>query len=63
MALLYAGRLKVKKEKDERSDLEECKAKIAALLKEYNCTIETDDYAGCWMRDKDTDETIGMRDA
>ena len=53
----------MKKEKDERSDLEECKAKIAALLKEYNCTIETDDYAGCWMRDKDTDETIGMRDA
>ena len=43
------------------TDLEECKRKIQDILREYNCTIETDDYAGLWMRDKDTDETIGMR--
>ena len=47
--------------REKPSDLEECKNKIKALLLEYNCTIETDDYHSCWMRDNDTDETVGMR--
>lgn len=48
--------------KDESlSDLEECKEKILALLAEYNCVIETEDYCGLWIRDRDTDETIVVR--
>ena len=42
------------------SDLEKCRKKIEALLEEYNCTIETDDYHSVWMRDKDTQETTGI---
>jgi len=44
----------------QKSDLEICKSKILALLCEYNCSIETDDYHWCWLRDHDTDETITL---
>lgn len=46
---------------EKTSDLEKCKEKILSLLAEYNCVIETEDYSGLWMRDRDTDETVGMR--
>ena len=49
----------MKKEKELLTDLEVCREKIIALLKEYNCVIETDDYHFCWLRDKDTNETVG----
>lgn len=41
-------------------DIEICKIKIKAILEEYNCDIETEDYHWCWLRDKDTDETLGL---
>jgi hypothetical protein len=50
------------KNKEEISDLEICKRKIKAILIEYNCSIETDDYHWCWLRDNDTDETISLED-
>lgn len=41
------------------SDLEECKIKLAALLREYNCSL-TDNEEGPWvlLTDNDTGETI-----
>lgn len=53
--------MKRENREDKPSDLELCKEKVIALLKEYNCAIETDDYAALWMRDRDTNETVGMR--
>jgi len=44
----------------EIDDLYICRERIEAILKEYNCTIETDDYHSVWLRDKDTDETTGI---
>lgn len=40
------------------TDLEKCKAKIDAILQDYNCSIETDDYCLARLRDNDTNETI-----
>lgn len=48
-----------KKSPEEKSDIEECRDKINALLKEYNCSIATEDYCGLWLFDKDTRETLG----
>lgn len=48
--------------KEPPSDIEECKAKILALLEEYGCVLEsTDDFSAVLLRDVDTDETKGMR--
>lgn len=44
----------------KRTDVEELRDKIKSLLLEYNCALETEDYSGLWLRDKDTDETVGM---
>jgi hypothetical protein len=46
--------------KPQIADIEECKEKIISLLKEYNCVLETDDYSGLWLRDRDTQETEGI---
>ncbi len=43
---------------NKKTDLEECRDKINAILREYNCSVETDDYHWVWLRDKDTDESI-----
>ena len=43
------------------TDLETCKRKILALLAEYNCSIETDDFAWVGLRDNDTHETTGLK--
>jgi len=46
----------------EQTDIEECKAKIEALLKEYNCVVVSQDgYHGCLIEDKDTRETLTIR--
>lgn len=45
---------------NKRTDLEECKDKINAVLREYNCVIETDDYHWAWLRDNDINETVGI---
>lgn len=50
----------MKKKKEDKSDLEECRRKILNMLDEYNCVIETDDYHWSWIRDKDTDETMDI---
>lgn len=47
-------------DESEISDLEVCKRKIRAILAEYNCAIETDDFAWVGLRDKDTGETTGL---
>lgn len=48
--------------KEPPSDIEECKAKILALLNEYGCVLESsDDYSAVLIRDVDTNETKGMR--
>jgi hypothetical protein len=46
------------------SDVEECKAKILALLDEYGCALESaDEFSTVLIRDVDTNETKGMRAA
>lgn len=50
-------------DKTKRTDVEELRDKIKALLLEYNCALETEDYSGLWLRDKDTGEIVGMRSA
>ena len=45
---------------DEKEDLYLCKERIEAILREFNCVIATDDYHSAWIRDKDTNETIGI---
>ncbi len=43
------------------TDLERCKRRINAVLKEFNCVLESgDDYSWVLLRDRDTDETTGM---
>ena len=49
---------KSKNNKEPETDLEECMGKINAILKEFNCSIGTDDYHWAWLRDNDTGETI-----
>ena len=44
---------------DKTTDLEECRDKIRMILREYNCSLETDDYHWVWLRDNDTNETLG----
>lgn len=51
-----------KRKPEEVSDIEECRKRILAILDEYNCRIETDDYHSAWLRDIDTDETLGFRE-
>jgi len=46
---------------DINTDLEVCKEKIELLLTEYNCVIETDDYHSAWLRDEDTNHTVGFK--
>ena len=62
---LTKGKIDMAKRSDEtkRTDVEELRDKIKALLLEYNCALETEDYSGLWLRDKDTGETAGMRGA
>ncbi len=50
----------MKRKNNEINNFEECKRKITSLLFEYNCTIESDDYHWSWLRDNDTDKTIGF---
>lgn len=51
----------MKRKPDARTDLEECKAKIEALLKEYNCTVwGVHDWCNVVLEDKDTKETVGL---
>ncbi|WNA16088.1 hypothetical protein XaC1_445 [Xanthomonas phage XaC1] len=51
----------MKRKTDTRTDLEECKAKIEALLKEYNCTVwGVHDWCNVVLEDKDTKETVGL---
>ena len=47
-------------ENNKKTDLEECKERINAILREFNCSIETDDYHWAWLRDNDTNETVGI---
>lgn len=43
-----------------QEDLEECRDKISALLKEYNCRlISADEYSEVLLLDRDTDKIIG----
>jgi len=49
-----------RKKDDGHNDIDECRRKILALLDEYNCAIETDDYHYAWLRDNDTMETVGF---
>lgn len=51
----------MRKKPGKVKDIEIAKDKIKAILREYNCTIETDDYHWCWLRDNDTDETLGLK--
>lgn len=52
-----------KRKPEEINDLEECKRRIEALLREYNCEMmSADEWHSVLIRDKDTDETTGIRD-
>lgn len=49
-----------KQKEDESNDIEICKLKIQAVLREYNCEIQTDDYHHAWLYDNDTQETASI---
>jgi hypothetical protein len=51
----------MRKHEEEKDDLHVCKERIREILKEFNCEIETDDYHSAWIRDKDTNETTGVK--
>ena len=45
--------------KNINSDLEECKIKLLAILREYNCELmSADECSQVLVRDKDTDKTV-----
>jgi hypothetical protein len=47
------------KNKKAISDLEECKLKVLATLREYNCELmSADEWSQVLIRDKDTDKTV-----
>lgn len=47
------------KNKKAISDLEECKLKVLATLREYNCELmSADEWTQVLIRDKDTDKTV-----
>ena len=48
------------KDDSESNDIEVCKRKIEAILLEYNCEIQTDDYHYAWLYDNDTEQTTGI---
>lgn len=48
----------MKNKPEDKKDLEECKDKLIALIKEYNCSlISADEWHSVLIRDNDTDET------
>ena len=46
---------------DTNTDLEVCRDKIELILTEYNCVIESDDWHSAWLRDEDTNVTVGFK--
>lgn len=50
----------MRKKEIEEDDLYKCRREIMAVLREYNCVIESDDYHSAWLRDKDTYETTSV---
>ena len=50
----------MRKPPEERTDIYAAKEKILAICKEYNVSIEWEDYTSCWLYDKDTEETTGF---
>ena len=45
---------------NKTTDLETAKERIMSICREFNVAIKTDDWHGCWLRDKDSDETTGL---
>ena len=50
----------MRKRNIKKEDLYLCAEEVTAVLRKYNCVIETDDYCARWIRDKDTNETTGI---
>ena len=49
----------MKNNKSSNSDLEECKLKVLATLRDYNCELlSADELTQVLIRDKDTDKTV-----
>ena len=51
----------MKKKPEEKKDLEECKIKLDELLKEYNCSIESEaQFGGIYLSANNSNEYVDI---